>query len=458
MRKAVILGWDGVPPNVVFDQLLDDMPNLKRLLKTSTYGPLRSTKPAITIPAWMSMMTGCDPGQLGVYGFRHRRPGEYKKIYIPDSSMIKSPKVWDFVGDTGQKVIVIGVPPTYPPPKVNGVLVSGFIAPDKEHDFTYPPSFAKRIDEIADGYDLDVFYRTEDKDELQESLFEMTRKRHKLVMHLLQEEEWNLFVLMEIGPDRLHHGFWKYFDKNHHLYEEGNKYEEMFVDYYRLLDQHLGEMLESLPEDTLFILASDHGAKARKGAFCTNQWLHDQGYLKLKKWPDEPQSFEDLDIDWRKTKAWAWGGYYSRIFINVEGYEEEGIVPPEEFEELRDELAQKLKDIKGPDGEHWDNIVDKPEDVYEECRGDYPDLMVYFDNLCWRASGTMGYDSNYFYEDHTGPDDAIHDWDGIFVARHPAHLESQEQRANILDITPTALRFMGLEVPDYMKGKPIWSD
>ncbi|TXT54909.1 MAG: hypothetical protein BAJATHORv1_50162 [Candidatus Thorarchaeota archaeon] len=457
MKKAVLLGWDGVPPTLVFEELIDRMPNLRKLLQSSTYGPLRSTNPPITVPAWMSMMTGCDPGQLGIYGFRHRTPGDYKEIWIPDSTQILAPKIWDMTGEAGGKVIVIGVPPTYPPSEVNGLLVSGFLTPDIDSPYTYPERLAKTIKQLVGEYKLDVFYRTEDKDTLGAELLEMTEKRHEIAKHFMQNEEWNLFVMMEVGPDRLHHGFWRYYDTTHSRYIVSEKYRSLFIQYYEMLDRHLGELMEILPDECLFILASDHGAKEREGAFCINQWLREHGLLTLRTEPTSPTSFEDLDVDWKHTKAWAWGGYYARIFINLEGYEREGCISPDEYESFRDMLAEMLREITGPNGEKWANIVHKPEDIYQECNGEYPDLMLYLDDLHWRASGGMGYDSLYFYESDNGPDDAIHDWNGIYVIHGPNHTHSRRDNQNILDIAPTILKHLGLKVPSYMKGKTIRS-
>ena len=453
----MVLGWDGVPPQVVFHDLLNELPNLKALIKKSVFGPLKSTKPPITIPAWMSMITGCDPGQLGLYGFRHRAPGDYKREWIPDSTKVKTPKVWDLIGDKNGKVVVIGVPPTYPPPKVNGLLVSGFLAPDTTHPYTYPKSLADTISDVVGEYQLDVFYRTDEKDELLSSLFKMVENRHKLAKYIIEKEDWDFFFLMEIGPDRLHHGFWKFYDESHSQYEENSKYKSVFVEFYKLLDKHLGEILELISPDTLFILVSDHGAKTRHGVFCINQWLQKMGYLTLENELSHPQTFKKLDVNWSKTKAWAWGGYYARIFINVEGYEESGTIPPEKYDVFRDELAEALIKIRGPNGEHWENIVDKPENIYIECNGDYPDLMVYFDDLNWRVSSAMGHESMYFYDDDSGPDDAVHDWNGIHVVKYPQEELEKERAHSILDIAPTILRFMDIKIPDYMSGQVIWS-
>jgi predicted AlkP superfamily phosphohydrolase/phosphomutase len=195
-----------------------------------------------------------------------------------------------------------------------------------------------------------------------------------------------------------------------------------------------------------------------KGAFCINQWLIARGLLVLKKQPEGAVTFKELVVDWAKTKAWAWGGYCARIFINIEGYEQQGTVSPEEYEEFRNELHNALLEIRGPNGEKWNTIVDKPEDIYVEVGGDFPDLMVYFDDLYWRAAGSVGHPSVYLSENDTGPDDAVHDWYGVYVMSDPHNDEGRVEPRRILDIAPTVLRYLGQDVPEYMTGKAIESD
>ena len=76
-------------------------------------------------------------------------------------------------------------------------------------------------------YIFDVTFRTEDRDAIKAQLFEMTRKRFEVAKYLAAKKDWNLFMLHEIGFDRLHHAFWKYFDPSHPKYVKGNKYESV---------------------------------------------------------------------------------------------------------------------------------------------------------------------------------------------------------------------------------------
>jgi Uncharacterized conserved protein len=212
---------------------------------------------------------------------------------------------------------------------------------------------------------------------------------------------------------------------------------------YKFLDEHIGQVLEKIDDQTAVLVVSDHGAKRMKGAFCVNDWLISQGDLVITEQPERGQSIDQLKIDWSRTKAWGWGGYYARIFLNVEGREPRGIIKPEDYETFRDDLAERIKAIKGPQGEKWNTVVIKPQEYYPELNGEYPDLMVYFDDLYWRSAGTLGYGTLYLQENDTGPDDAVHDYDGIYILYDPERPLSRRKDANILDIAPTILQILG---------------
>jgi predicted AlkP superfamily phosphohydrolase/phosphomutase len=78
--RLLIIGLDCMEPSLVFDRWRDDLPNLKQLMAQGSYGRFESSIPAITVPAWSCMMTGRDPGELGIYGFRNRRDRNYHSM------------------------------------------------------------------------------------------------------------------------------------------------------------------------------------------------------------------------------------------------------------------------------------------------------------------------------------------------------------------------------------------
>ena len=106
-RKVLVIGLDAAPPELVFEEFRDELPNLRRLMEYGVYARMESSHPPITIPAWMVMVTGKSMGRLGLYGFRHRKPGTYNDIWIASSFSVKEKTVWDILGENGKKVIVV---------------------------------------------------------------------------------------------------------------------------------------------------------------------------------------------------------------------------------------------------------------------------------------------------------------------------------------------------------------
>lgn len=457
-RKVLIIGLDCATPQLVFGSWLAELPNIKKIVSNGAYGRLKSVIPPITCPAWMCMVTGKPPNELGVYGFRSRKGNSYTETSIANSGEIKENTLWDILSKLGKKSIVVGVPQTYPPKPLNGLLVSCFLTPSTDSQFTYPPKFRNEVLRVSSGYMLDVEeFRTEDKDSVLRQIFEMTEKRFKLMRHLLRKKEWDFAMMVEMGPDRMHHAFWKYFDSEHRKYVKDNRYEGEMLRYYKFLDKKIGELLDVVDEETAVLIVSDHGAKRMKGCLCINEWLIKEGYLKLKSYPISPTSLQNCEIDWQKTKAWAWGGYYSRIFLNVKGREEQGIIPKQEFESERKKLIQKIRGIPDDKGRPMNTLADSAEGIYgKKCKGDVPDILAFFDDLSWRPAGTVGHNAMYLDENDTGPDDAVHDWHGIFAMSVPGRKPKGEQKKlSILDIAPTVLSLFGEKIPKDMKGKPI---
>jgi len=458
-RKVALIGLDCCTPQLLFDQWRTLLPNLSGLMDRGVWGKLESTLPPITVPAWTSMMTGLDPGELGFYGFRNRKDHSYDGLYFANASYVRADTVWNHLGRNGLQSILLGIPQTYPPRPLKGVMVGCFLTPSKEANYTYPPELKEELDELADGdYMIDVRdFRTDDKERLLEQVYDMTRRRFMAARGLLARKPWDFFMMVEMGVDRIHHGFWRYCDPGHRLYEPGNKYEHAIRDYYVYLDGLIGELLADLPPETTVLVASDHGAKRMIGGVCINDWLIREGLLALKETPSGPTKFKMDMVDWTNTTAWGEGGYYSRIFMNVQGREPLGKVPAADYERVRDELKAKLEAIEGPDGAPIGTRAFKPEEVYKACRNVPPDLIVYLGGLDWRSVGSVGNESIHTFENDTGPDDANHAEHGIFIMANGngSGPKGEREGMRIYDIAPTLLDLFGITPPKVMAGKPI---
>jgi predicted AlkP superfamily phosphohydrolase/phosphomutase len=377
---------------------------------------------------------------------------------IANAASIKTDRVWDILSRGGKRVIVLGVPQTFPPRPVNGILVGDFLTPSTQSDYTYPPEFKHEITKMIGEYILDVReFRSDKKDCILKDIYEMTRKRFELAKYLLAKERWDYFMMVEIGVDRIHHAFWAYMDKTHRNYQIGNQFENAIFEYYQYVDRQIGELLQFADNDTTVFVVSDHGAQKMEGSICINEWLVKEGYLTLREKPTKPTPFGKLKIDWSRTKVWGDGGYYSRIFLNVRGREPQGAVDPDDYEQLRTELVKKIEAIPDEKGRPIGTKVFKPEQLYRVRNGVAPDLLVYFGDLAWRASGSVGLNCIHTFENDTGPDDANHSQYGIFISKPGGsrtgvgRLEGLE----IQDMAPTILNLFGLPIPPDMEGRVI---
>ncbi len=454
--KVVIIGLDAATPELVLNDWLDELPTLKRLTQHGVYGKLESTLPSITCPAWASMVTGKDPGTLGIYGFRNRTNYDYGEMTFVDSSWLREETLWDILSRYGRRSILIGIPPSYPPRMVNGQLVSCFMAGDSPN-YTYPSEFRSEVQALTGGYIPDVKeFRCGEKESILKTIYEMTQKRFRLAKALLQRQNWDLFMMVEMGTDRIQHAFWRYMDKSHPAYCPNTNYEDVILNYYRYIDRELGEILSIIDGRASLVIVSDHGAKRMEGGICVNEWLLANGYLRLLEYPQEVTSFHSLKVDWRRTVAWAHSGYYGRVFLNVKGREPLGVIPAQDYERIRNEIAQGLENIRDEHGRKINTRAYKPEEIYSQCRRIAPDLIVYFADQFYRSIGSIGYKRFWSRENDNGSDYANHSQYGIFVLYNEKLKNSPKRKsARILDVAPTVLSYFGLEVPWDMKGNII---
>lgn len=470
--KVAIIGLDAAVPELIWRQWGKELPNLTACVAAGLHGPLRSTVPPITVPAWTSMLASVNPGRLGFYGFRNRRDYSYDGNFFALSDAVREKRVWDILSAAGKRSVVLGVPQTYPVSPLHGCMVSCFLAPGIEDQYTYPHCLRDDIARWVGEYILDVEnFRTDDKDRLLNDIYAMTDRRFEVAKRLLAQEDWDFFIMVEMGVDRIQHGFWQFMDPRHVLHQPGSPYREAIKDYYLQIDRHVGEILDLLDDDTLVMVVSDHGAQRMDGGICFNEWLIREGYLALREIPVGVTPLARLQVDWGRTVAWGEGGYYGRLFLNVKGREPEGVVEPGNYERVRDEIASKLRALTDEHGRNIGTRAFKPEEVYGVTRGIPPDLIVYFGDLYWRSIGSVGHGTVWSRQNDTGPDGANHSEHGVFImarvgdarprgtsfnCRHtPAGNGRWVEGLHLLDVAPTVLHYLGLPVPSQMEGRAV---
>ncbi|HLG29423.1 MAG TPA: alkaline phosphatase family protein [Candidatus Brocadiales bacterium] len=432
-KKVVVLGLDGTPYSLI-DGLIrqGELPNFSSLLSNGSMVKMKSVHPPVSSVAWTSFMTGKNPAKHGIFGFTDRQPDSYE-IYFPNSKNIMSETLWDILGVNDKRSVVINVPSTYPAKELNGVLISGFVAIDIARA-AYPLSIVTKLKEMGYKIDVDTQLAKESKDKLFDDLYKTIERRREALIHFFEKEAWDLFVGVITETDRLHHFFWEDMEKK-------NGYGTRFIEYYRLIDEILGQILQRVDDNTTLIIISDHGFCTLKKEVHVNHWLKENGFLRFKS--EQPKSIADMCED---SKAYCLDP--GRIYINLKGREPKGvIVEGREYEEIRDCLIEKLLNLR--DTESQDKMilaVHKREDIY---KGPYchksPDLVLESRN---------GYDLKGAVNKNTltgkGLLNGMHTYDNALFYINKKGLNGNN--LNIMDVAPTILSLLGVKPPVDMDG------
>jgi len=273
--RVVVLGLDGLGQEFLSSPIVDArMPNLRALLEGSASGPLTSTLPPYTAPAWTSITTGLDPASHGVFGFTDRlgRP--------VTAASTDAPRIWDHVGRAGGRSVVVNVPLTHPSREIDGVLISGMPVPPGA-PFA-PAAVASLLDDA--GYVVDVPVREGAREPrgVFERLRAMTAARGRVVSRLAARQAWDLLMVVFVLPDRLGHPWWKALVPGdpHYATRRSAAIRASASHTLRALDEAIGELLAALPGGTAVIVCSDHGLGSLRAEVFFDLVLAERGIVE----------------------------------------------------------------------------------------------------------------------------------------------------------------------------------
>lgn len=456
-KRVFVLGLDSFEPTLCFEKFAAEMPNLTGLRERSCWGELNSTIPPLSCTAWVCFAKGKNPGASIISGFVSRKNFSYTDSFVANTTVIEKERIWDILAREGKKCIVINVPVTYPPYDVNGIMISDFLSPGEKSEYCYPKEIKEEINRIADGYVIDVQgFKKKPKDIVFTELVEMEEKRFRVAKEFIRNKQWDFFIFVTIGTDRIHHAFWADMDETHPDHDKNTQFKDAIRKYYKFIDGKIGELLPLLGKDDALLIMSDHGSRAMHGFFNLNEWLIREGYMKMLAYPTEPTVFERARIDWNNTKVFATGNYIARIFINLKGREPQGIVEKKDYEKLRNEIKEKLLKVRGEKGNKMDTQVFKREGIYKgKHLEEQPDLIVQFDDLKWGANQMIGFGKMFSHNADKGGNASNHYKKGIFVLHNAGAKAGKMKDINLIDLMPTILKIMGAEVPGDVEGKAI---
>lgn len=473
--KVVIIGLDSASWNLLMPWIKEGaLPTFNKLIDRGVYDYLRSSDPPVTFPAWKCYSTGKNPGKLGVYSFVGLDK-ENRDMKFHTGSDFKEKEIWEYLSDYGIKSCVINMPGTYPPKKINGIVISG--TPVLGPSYAYPEEVMKDLNKLEYKVHPEIYPGTRNDEQEHEHLKKLISSRFdiaKIIMNKYEIDFWHLTIF--------------YIDKIQHSYF---KNKSILKDYWQFIDTKIGEFLEEFEEDINLFLMSDHGATEIKNTFYVNEFLLKEGYLHLKprsnqkklntanviigvfkglrknpflytnlgrvfqtvapetvksyiiaKSKEERKSKFLVKVDWENSDFLDIGMGFGLIYgLNVK-------------EDDIQKLKQSLEKVKDP--LTGDKVADVflTDEIYTGALKDAPEIILV------PNSNTMITEVIRNKPEVWGPTpnnwEGMHEKEGLFLACGPDIRERVKIKGpKIFDLAPTILHMFGLPVPNDMDGRVL---
>lgn len=496
-NRTVVIGLDGATYDLIVPWVEQGkLPTFARLMSEGSWGTLRSVVPPLTLPAWSSFLTGMLPGHHGIYSFLRRKPDSYDLTPF-NASYLQVPTLSEMLNQTGRRVALVNVPATWPPQPLDGLVVTGLETPDQDGQFTFPASLGRELIERF-GYEIEV---TDKYDPGQEASYiaavgRAEGKRLEAVLWLLDQNDWDLFAVVFRGTDLIGHAMWRFMDSSHPAHRT-TPYGDALLKQYQQMDEALARIREHIGPETTLLLVSDHGMGALHRDVYLDNLLAAYGLLYIKRTPTAwlrhtllrlgitPRNLLRLlavlrlrnlirrvlpqrvrvtvnvsmlmqnSVDWSRTKAYPLGGA-CQIALNLRGREPQGIVGTEEYDQVCREVEAALHTLRDPGtGRAMVKRVWRKGELYGGPVPDLPDLYVEWIDDAYTDLGGIGYSQGIISEPIQGRSGG-HTMRGIFLAHGPAIKAGHRlEGARLIDIAPTILHLMGIDVPAYMDGRVL---
>lgn len=448
------------------------MPFLARMYRGGARSVLHSTPNPLTPPAWMSLMTGKNPGKHGIFDFiRVEDRGHDVFFTLYDFRDCQTETIWSIASRMGKRVGVLNFPITAPPARdINGFMVPGFVPWRHLRRNTFPDDLFDVLKTVP-GLDFkELAWDFEREKKATDDLTDEDRERW-VRYHLPREKQWSLiaqFLMKEHAPDlmavmfdgvdKLQHQAWPFIDPAAG-YDPGDPYHQrmraMCLDYFHQLDGYIQALVEQAGPDTRVFVASDHGFTASTEVVRINAFLAEKGYLRWKEMPDSAEAGRREDsmfanLDWNETVAYCPTGSSNGISIRVADRPGAPGVKPEEYAALRDRIMRDLRELRDEAGEPVITSVFTREEVFTgPATGRSPDLL-----LVLRDRGFVSIKNKTPVVERRRQAAGTHHPDGVFFAFGPGVRAGEVTGAHgVADVGATLLYSLGLEIPEDLDGR-----
>jgi predicted AlkP superfamily phosphohydrolase/phosphomutase len=442
-----MLGIAGMSP-ILLKRWIDNLPVMLQMRTEGVWGNLSSTMPPLSPQAWISAFSGRNPGAYGAWGLKIRSDHGYTLDREVNSTILEERirPLYRILPRLGQRVGVVNVPATLPVPEIPAGYCVGSAAGPESTLYTWPKELAGEIRKITGDYISGISLLGEgrsglDRKSLLEKIREMDAQRFRLVRHFIEEKKCDIVMAVADGTELVSHLYLQDADPSHPYHDKHSAQKGVLLDYYRWIDERIGIILKLLDDDTVLCLFSVSAVEPLWGIFNLNEWLLERGYLHLRSKPTEPTPLEKLDVDWSKTACWAMGGW-GQIYVNLEGRENEGIVPQGEYLVLLEKLSRELTE------------TGKAEAFFRKdvCFGPFshvgPDLFLYIEGGGWRTGQRVGHGR--IEDTDKARESSLEGFSRlgyISLAGSDFPAGGDLTTVSVLDIAPTVIDIMNLRAP-----------
>jgi len=419
-KKLMVLGIDGAPYELLKNLAETGvMPNVKKLIEKYGLKKTKAPLPEVSSVSWTSFMTGMNPGENGIFGFMEINRDDYSYTF-PSFRTLPVQAIWEVIGGkkTKKRSIIINLPGTYPARPMNGILVSGFVAPDLDKS-VYPESLLPLLKIMNYQVDVDASAGKGNKKLFIKELNHIHDSRYRF-FNKMAGQKWDLFFFIITETDRLHHFLFDALDN------PGSEFHAEVLAYYGKIDRIIGEITHDMGKKGIpFIILSDHGFVKIKQEVYLSQYLKEWGYLEFSPGTGAPKNLANIT---EKTRIFALDP--SRLYIHLEGKYRRGRVKKEAYQALRDEIKAKFLALE-IEGEKVIKDVFYKEDIYS---GPYmdnaPDLVLLshygFDLKSGIAKESL-YGRTFFQGMHSQDNSLLIDSYGFELREHPYIYEIGEK-------------------------------
>lgn len=327
--RVFVLGLDGANRQALLKGINNgDLPALSEIVADGAIDTLKAPLPPTTPVSMSSILTGVYPDKHGVFSFEKSTEEGYVGY-----NNIKSPTIFDILESEGKNIISVNTPMTSPPPETQGQVVSGF--PVNSGTLAWPPTLNHKLKD--QDYRIEPVDFDEGQEKFVDDVFKLAEKRFRVAEYLI-EDNWDVFFLTFTGDARLQH-----------FIED----EDIILDFYKQVDEYLGELLETLEDDVHLMIVSDHGFQDLEVEFNIGKWLHNEGYMDIEQDVDWSDLYGKLDAEKSDSKVIPGGAYLGNLFVE---------------ESVKQELVEKLRKLKY-NGKKVFRDVFLTEDHYGETEG-----------------------------------------------------------------------------------------